>query len=86
MASDRLCIWSTIRASCIVLHMLKFLDGAGRSTVQQSVAIVDSPGQEVSPTAEPTRQLESQSTEWVGLRQLSLNKYVSNRFIQHRSC
>jgi len=66
--------------------MLKFLDGAGRSTVQQSVAIVDSPGQEVSPTAEPTRQLESQSTEWVGLRQLSLNKYVSNRFIQHRSC
>jgi len=28
--------------SCVVLHTLKFLDGAGRSAVQESVAVVDS--------------------------------------------
>jgi len=27
--------------SCVVLHTLQFLDGAGRSAIQQSVAVVD---------------------------------------------
>jgi len=45
------CICSTYDPSCIVLRTLKFLDGAVRSTVQESVAVVDSRESNDKPTS-----------------------------------